>query len=200
MRNQFNRQENVREKISSVSVIRYADDFVVLHKDYKVINLCKQKIEEWLIDIGLELKPSKTRISHTLNTYLDEKPGFDFLGFNVIQVPVGNYNSGKDSKGNLLGFKTLITPSKESQKRHYHKVSEVINKSLGASQGTLINILNPIIRGWCNYFSTVVSKKVFRKLAHLTFFKLWKWGRHRHQNKGRSWVRLKYFKTIDNNR
>ena len=156
-------------------------------------------IEEWLTDIGLELKPSKTRIAHTLNTYSDEKSGFDFLGFNVRQFPVGKNNSGNSSNGETLGFKTIITPTKESQKRHYRKISEVINKSRGANQTTLIKRLNPIIRGWCNYYSTVVSQKVFERIWHLTVYKLLKWGRHRHRNKGRLWIRLKYFKTIENN-
>ena len=198
------RAENTKHQVSitskrlSISVIRYADDFVVLHEDIEVINLCKTTIEEWLSDIGLELKPSKTRTAHTLNTYNDEKPGFNFLGFNVRQFPVGKYNSGKVC-GNILGFKTIITPAKESQKRHYRKITEIINKMRGLSQAALINRLNPVIQGWCNYYSTVVSQKVFNRLGHLTFYKLWKWGKRRHNNKGKRWLRLKYFKTIGNN-
>ncbi len=188
----------LRDKLKSISVIRYADDFVVLHEDIEVINLCKATIEEWLIDIGLELKPSKTRIAHTLNAYNDKKSGFDFLGFNVRQFPVGKYNSGR-VRGNILGFKTIITPTKEGQKRHYRKIAEVIKKSHGINQATLIKRLNPIIRGWCNYYSTVVSQKVFEKIWHLTVYKLLKWGKHRHRNKGRGWIRFKYFKTIENN-
>uniref|UniRef100_UPI0035A226EC group II intron maturase-specific domain-containing protein n=1 Tax=Microseira wollei TaxID=467598 RepID=UPI0035A226EC len=70
-----------------------------------------------------------------------------------------------------------------------------MNKSRGLNQATLIKKLNPIIRGWCNYFSTVVSQKVFERLWHLVVWKLLKWGRHRHRNKGRAWIGLKYFKT-----
>ena len=192
------KQLGVRDKLKSISLIRYADDFVVLHEDLEVIHLCKAEIEKWLGDIGLELKPRKTRIAHTLNKIDDEEPGINFLGFNVRQFPVGKHSSGKN-RGGLLGFKTIITPSKESQLRHYRKVAEVIDKSKGLNQATLIKILNPIIRGWCNYFSTVVSKDVFSRLWHLVVWKLLKWGRHRHGNKGRKWTRLKYFKTVDNN-
>lgn len=198
MRRVDNTQLGVRDKLKSISLIRYADDFVVLHEDKEVIKLCKSEIEKWLSDIGLELKPSKTRLAHTLNKLDDEEPGFNFLGFNIRQFPVGKHNSGK-SKGGILGFKTIITPNKDSQKRHYRKVAEVINKSRGLNQATLIKKLNPIIRGWCNYFSTVVSQKVFERLWHLVVWKLLKWGRHRHRNKGRAWIRLKYFKTIEGN-
>jgi RNA-directed DNA polymerase len=58
---------------------------VVLHKDYEVIMRCKQAIEAYLSDIGLELRPEKTRIAHTLEKLGEEKPGFNFLGFNVRQ-------------------------------------------------------------------------------------------------------------------
>lgn len=188
----------IRDKLKSISLIRYADDFVVLHEDHEVIKLCKSEIEKWLSGIGLELKPSKTRLAHTLNKLEDEEPGFNFLGFNVRQFPVGKYNSGSNRSG-ILGFKTIVTPNKESQKRHYRKVAEIINKSRGVNQATLIKKLNPIIRGWCNYFSTVVSQKVFERLWHLVVFKLLKWGRHRHRNKGKKWIRLKYFKTVEGN-
>jgi RNA-directed DNA polymerase len=199
MKDSHGRTISVRDKINSISVIRYADDFVILHEDIEIIYRCKESIEEWLTDIGLELKPSKTRTAHTLNSHFDEKPGFDFLGFNIRQFPIGKYNSGKSTNGNILGFKTIIAPTKESQKRHYRKIAEVINKSRGTNQSALIKKLNPIIRGWCNYYSTVVSRKVFEKLRHLTIYKLLKWGKHRHRNKGRGWIRFKYFKTIGNN-
>ncbi|NEO31961.1 MAG: group II intron reverse transcriptase/maturase [Symploca sp. SIO3C6] len=188
----------VRDKLKSVSLIRYADDFVVLHEDLEVIKLCKSEIEKWLNGTGLELKPSKTRITHTLYKLEDEEPGFNFLGFNVRHFPVGKYNCGK-VKGKILGFKTIITPSKESQKKHYRQVAEVIKRSRGIDQATLIKRLNPIIRGWCNYFSTVVSQKVFERLWHLVVWKLLKWGRHRHRNKGRKWIRLKYFQSVEGN-
>ena len=198
MRNSRGHKLGQRDKLKSISLIRYADDFVVLHEDYDVIELCKKEIEKWLSGIGLELKPSKTRLAHTLNKLNDTEPGFNFLGFNVRQFPVGKYNSGRN-RGGLLGFKTIITPSIESRKRHYRKVAEVIKRSRGINQATLIKTLNPIIRGWCNYFSTVVSKKIFSTLRHLIFFKLLKWGRHRHRNKGKKWIRLKYFKTVEGN-
>jgi len=183
-------------KKSSVSIIRYADDFVILHQDLAVVQRCKKVISEWLADMGLELKPSKTRIAHTLENQNEEKAGFDFLGFNIRQHKVGKYTSGRDSKGQILGFKTLITPSKESQERHYQKICEVIDKYKGQSQAVLIAKLNPIIKGWCNDFSIGVSQEVFSRLDYLIFWKLFRWGVKRHQNKGRKWVKSKYFQTI----
>jgi RNA-directed DNA polymerase len=189
---------SVRDKQQSISLIRYADDFVVLHENLEVILQVKEEIEKWLVDIGLELKPSKTRIAHTLKEYEGEKAGFDFLGFTVRQFPVGKYTSGR-ARGKILGFKTIITPSKESQIRHYREIKNIINNSKGINQANLIKRLNPVIRGWCNYFSTKVSTKVFEKLTHILVHKLIKWGIKRHRNKGKKWIVKRYFKTIGGN-
>jgi hypothetical protein len=54
--------------------------------------------------MGLELKPSKTRLTHTLDK-LEGNVGFEFLGFHIQQYKVGNYRSANNSKGTPLGFK-----------------------------------------------------------------------------------------------
>lgn len=191
-----NKQIPKRDKRSSVSLIRYADDFVIFHENISVVQRCKEVISDFLKDMGLELKPSKTRLAHTLNKYEGEKPGFNFLGFNIRQYKVGKYRSGQNSLGELLGFKTIIKPSKESIKKHYHSLKEVIEKSRGLSQTELINILNPMIRGWCNYFRAVNSSEVFYFFEALVYWKLRKWAKHRHPNKGEKWIKQKYWQSI----
>ena len=103
----------------SPQLIRYADDFVILHDDITVVQGCREIISEWLKDMGLELKSSKTRLAHTLIRHKQEEPGFDFLGFTVRQFVVGKYHSKH-------GFKTIITPSKKKQKVHYDQIANVI--------------------------------------------------------------------------
>lgn len=179
------------------NIIRYADDFVVLHKDIEIIMRCKKLIETWLKDIGLELKPEKTRISHSLNEY-NGKIGFDFLGFHIQHHQVGKYKSGCDSKGRHLGFKLKISASKKSIKNHLTKIEEVIDKHRASKTEQIIGMLNPIIRGWSNYFRGVISSETFKLLDHLTYQKLRRWARRRHPNKGKKWIKAKYWKSIDN--
>ena len=62
------------------TVVRYADDLVVLHSDKAVIEQVQQLVSTWLAGMGLALKPSKTCITHTL-TPCENHLGFDFLGF-----------------------------------------------------------------------------------------------------------------------
>ncbi|QJB29555.1 hypothetical protein HFV01_14365 [Limnospira fusiformis SAG 85.79] len=49
----------------AVSLIRYADDFVIIHENLGVIEKCRDHIQEWLKGMGLELKEEKTHITHT---------------------------------------------------------------------------------------------------------------------------------------
>ncbi len=150
-------------------IIRYADDFVVLHNELSVILQCKSLISQWLEEVGLELKPEKTSIRHTLKSIeIDGKiiePGFDFLGFNVRSYPVGKYQSGttggKASKP--IGFKTIIKPSKKKILTHHKAIKKVIKDLKKAPQEKVISTLNPIIRGWSNYYRTVASKETFSK-------------------------------------
>ncbi len=180
---------------SSLTLIRYADDFVIIHERLEVITYCKAFIQEWLKNIGLELKDSKTRVTHTLKPLGEEKPGFNFLGFNIRQYPVGKYQSGKNSNGKLLGFKTIIKPAKEKVAQHYQNIAEVVRSHKAASQAALISRLNPIIRGWSNYYSSVVSKRTYSKLDYLIYGLLRRWAKRRHPNKTGKWVARKYWHT-----
>ena len=146
--------------------------------------------------MGLELKPSKTRLTHTLNKYEEEQPGFNFLGFNIRQYPVGKYQSGKNTIGEKLGFKTFITPSKEKQKIHYDRVASIISSHKAAPQAALIGNLNPVITGWSNYYSTVVSKDVYSSQDNLMYQKLKAWAERRHTNYSKGEVASKYWHTI----
>jgi RNA-directed DNA polymerase len=182
--------------LRSLNLIRYADDLVVLHPDKGVILQCKQLIENWLRDMGLELKPSKTRITHTLKE-CDGNLGFKFLGFSIRQFPVGKTHSGCDTKGKKLGYKTLIKPNSENISRHKEKLSKIIKTHKASSQEVLINELNPVIRGWCNYYSTVVSKDVFTSIESWLYQQLRNWAEHRHPHKSQYWISNKYWDCDD---
>jgi RNA-directed DNA polymerase len=168
----------------TLSVIRYADDFVIIHESEEIIAKAKIIAKIWLSSIGLELKPSKTRMCHTLNEFNGEKPGFDFLGFHIRQFK---------SNANSIGFKTLTKPSKDAVQKHLAKLRENLKRLRGAPQEAVISKLNPIIKGWSRYFLTGVSRKTFERIDDLLHKKLWKWSQFRHAHKGDQWIKRKYF-------
>ena len=176
-------------------VVRYADDFVIFHPDKEVIEQCKEIASKWLKELDLELKPSKTKITHSRETIGDnEKPGFNFLGFHIRSYPTGKNRCGKVN-GELLGYKTLTKPSKEKVNLHYQKVAEHIDQMKGAPQERIIVDLNPVIIGWSNYYSACASSEAFGKLDMMVFQKLYGWARFRHPKKSRGWVVRKYWLT-----
>jgi RNA-directed DNA polymerase len=174
-----------------VGVIRYADDLVIIHPDLEVLKRLKECAEEWLAEVGLQLKPSKTRIVHTLDAH-EGQVGFDFLGFNIRQYRVGKHRTTVYRAEPR--FKTLIKPSKTAVNRHLYKIKGIIRQYRGAPQGALIAALNPVVAGWARYHRTGTAKRTFSKVDNQVYIKLCKWAYHRHRNKTRRWQYRRYWR------
>ena len=71
-------------------IVRYADDFVILHYKLSVITECQKLVSQWLAEIGLQIHPAfgKTRIAHTLNKHNGQEAGFNFLSANFRQYRI----------------------------------------------------------------------------------------------------------------
>lgn len=159
-----------------VNLIRYADDFVITGASRELLeNQVKPILENFFAERGLNLSPEKTVITHV-------KDGFDFLGQNVRK-----YHG-----------KLLIMPSKKSVKALLRKVRSLLTKHKMAKQEMVINILNPIIRGWALYHRHVVAKAVFVKVDYRIWQATWNWACFRHPNKGHRWIMKKYFHPAGN--
>lgn len=170
-----------------------ADDFVVLHRDPKAIEKCREVAAQWLSNLGLQLNREKTHITHTLKES-EYPPGFNFLGFNIRQYPVGQHRSALDNKRKPLGYKTLITPSRESIARHVKRLRETQKYHQGSNAESLIRELNLIIRGWSNYYSTVCSSATFKKLDNIMYSMLLSWAKRRHPQKSVAWIIKRYWR------
>ena len=171
----------------TIHIIRYADDFVILHKDKEVILECRKEIENYLAEIGLELSQAKTRLTHTLRLKEEDTKeqgfdgiiGFNFLGFTIKQFKT-RHRSAKSTTGDLLGYKTLIYPSKKSMKEHQTQLHDIIlHQGKTWDQQTLIKKVNPVIRGWSNYFgrSHAGTTGDLNIADYLTYLKLRRWSK-----------------------
>ncbi|GMA61628.1 reverse transcriptase domain-containing protein [Alicyclobacillus fastidiosus] len=161
----------IRRKHSGFNIITYADDFIVTCKTKEQAEQFIPVIAEWLAEhVGVELSLEKTHV-----TPIDD--GFDFLGFNVRKY-----------RGTLL-----IKPSKDSKLSVLRKVKEILNSNKSTTVSTIIRLLNPVIKGWSNYYSTQVSKKVFSYCDHKICEMLWHWAKRRHPKKASQWGYQKYF-------
>jgi len=160
----------IKQINSKLGIIRYADDFIVTSKDKESLEDVLIQIRQWLSQRGLEISDEKTRIVH-----IDE--GFNFLGFNLRQ-----YNG-----------KLLIKPRKEKVLAFCKKIGKTLSSMKANTQEEVIKKLNPLLRGFANYYRGQVSKETFSYINHRVWQYLWRWATRRHPNKGKRWVKDRYF-------
>src|SRR5947209_5830878 len=87
-------------------LVRYADDFVIVHADLGELQQAVRRVKHWLATMGLQLHAQKTRITHTLTPYQGQV-GFDFLGFHIRQESGEKTPLGKRGQEQAPGLKTL---------------------------------------------------------------------------------------------
>jgi RNA-directed DNA polymerase len=179
-------------------VVVYADDFVVLHPTRAGVEKAQRIAEDWLNGMGLRLKASKTRITHT-RLALEGPAGFEFLGFHIRRHVTHEYRPGGDGRKQPV-VKTLIKPSKDAIKRHHRAMRDIVRARKAAPHEALISALNPVIRGWSMYYRTVVAKKVFASCDYRLFSTLLHWAGRRHPKKSAGWVFAKYWRRRDQGR
>jgi RNA-directed DNA polymerase len=97
------------------------------------------------------------------------------------------------------GYATLIKPSPEGQSRHMAIIRETLKLTLAAEQEEVIKRLNPIIRGWSNYYKHSIASAIFSKIDDYMFHRLWNWACKRHPTKGAGWIKSKYFRRYREN-
>lgn len=184
----------------ALTFVRYADDFVLMYPDKEIIENLQHVVQEFLMPIGLQLHPIKTRIVHTLEYIENKPPGFTFLGFDVIQkqkwVKRREVLTKRKSNQNFI---TLIKPSKEGVRRHKMKIREIIRRYRGAKQERLIQILNPVIRGWALSKRSQISSVTFQALDAYLWLHLWKWAKKRHPKMSKLKLKDKYWHKVGKN-
>jgi RNA-directed DNA polymerase len=181
------------------TLVVYADDAVVLHRDRSVVEWSRAVIQCYLDPLGLSLSESKTRISHTQQpTRPGEGAGFDFLGFHVQHVWT------KKADGKRVPY-IMVTPGKRSVERFYRDCADRIDKlklsrkqrgarrdrqARGMSDPVTVMIrdINRRIQGWTNYFRVCNAKASFSRMDHLLHEKLWKWAVRRFDRKRVQWI------------
>jgi RNA-directed DNA polymerase len=179
--------------------IRYADDLIVMHPSKEVLIGLKEAIQEFLRPIGLELHPTKTKLVHTMETTDGSVPGFTYLGFDIIQKQKRiKQRAAYTKRQSSQEFITLIKPSKEGINRHKLKIRDIIRQYRGANQERLIQVLNPITRGWALSKRTQISSRIFQELDAYLWLHLWKWARKRHPKMSRIKLKEKYWHKIGN--
>jgi RNA-directed DNA polymerase len=153
-------------------IIRYADDFAIMVNGSQAhAEALWEEVGQVLAPLGLRLSVAKSRVCH-----IDE--GFDFLGFHIQ----------RRRKRGTSKYHVYTYPSKKVLASIMSKVRALTNRSRHKTLSDLLRQLNPVLRGWCNYFQHGVSAATFRYLDMFTWRRVTGWLRKRH--KGINWKDL----------
>jgi RNA-directed DNA polymerase len=162
-------------------LVRYADDFVVLCRTASAASAAHQRVQDILTRLGLELHPEKTRA-------VDLRRGresFDFLGCTVRK------------RRSILRAPHLHFmqrwPSARAMKRLRERVHELtaVPGNTACDVIDLVTALNPVLRGWGNYFATGNADDKFNHIdtyVHRRIMRwLWRRGGQRRRFRVRYW-------------
>lgn len=162
-----------------VNVVRYRDDFVITAASQRILtNQVKPRVNSFLRARGLALNESKTYI-------VPIKQGLDFLGYNFRIYPY---------KKRQTKYIRFTKPAKSGVKRLLTKCKRVIKTSKSA--GEIVFNLNPILRGWANYYSCVTAKRVFAFIGWRLWHTLLKWASKKHPTLSKDRLVRLYYKKV----
>lgn len=171
------RQRRRAKGLGNFLLIRYADDSIFLsNATRKIVEETKELLAEFLQkELKLELSKEKTVIKHITE-------GFDFLGFHVRRY--------KNTKV------TLIQPTRKNTQRIRDRIDGITDRRQhNTSVMDTIRTLNPVIRGWANYYQYVNSSKTLVALDYYLTMKFYKWYRGKYRmsykkgtRKAKRWV------------
>ncbi|MCC7536724.1 MAG: group II intron reverse transcriptase/maturase [Deltaproteobacteria bacterium] len=169
------------------TLVRYADDLVVMCKTRSQCEQAEARIRVILERLGLELHPDKTR---RVELY-DGQEGFDFLGCHLHKRLSGPIWEKKRERVYYLHR----WPSDRSMQRIRQRVRELTPRGrCHADIRDVIADLNPVLRGWGNYFRTGNAAKRFNQLdgyvwRRLRGLRVARKGRHLRPKETNRWTR-----------
>ena len=166
----YEASDPARTKRGCPALVVYADDMVALCHTRQQAERVKARMAGWLAPRGLSFNEAKTRI-------VTLEDGFDFLGFTVRR------HAGK-----------LITrPSKAAVKRVKHRLAAEMRALRGGNAAAVLAKINPIARGWANYYRGAASSRTFAALDRYLWQLTYKWACYSHANKPKPWIVSRYY-------
>ena len=153
-------------------MISYADDFVILHRR-PFTETQVRWFKERLASEGLAINEAKTRVVDMRR----KKAGFDFLGFTFTMVA---------SRWSKAPPYLRVQPSKKSQQRFKEAIREIVKHRTSLTLTELIAKVNPIVRGWGNYFrSCGYPSRIFFKMDWFVVARFYRWARRLSQRRSK---------------
>jgi RNA-directed DNA polymerase len=168
------------------ALVRYADDFVVACRSEGEAREAQRLAGEVLAGLGLELHREKTRMVDLR----EGREGFDFLGCH-FRARV----SGRMLERGVRRYYLQRWPSQRAMKRIRARIKALTGRGrAGTDIRDVIAAINPILRGWGNYFRTGNAARKFLQIDDYVRSRLWglmrkRYGRNLRRGQSRTWTR-----------
>ena len=168
-------------RLRGYQLTRFADDWVVTCRSAAEARAAMDAARRILKQLGVELHPQKTRIVHV-------RYGFEFLGYKIkcgwrkLSLP-GNQIRSQARQDALYAY-----PKEKSIRRFMDQVRERTKRTTPLRTEELIAGLNPLLRGWGEYYKRAHIRKLFQRLDGWIRRRIWSHRYRRWRNAG--WKRL----------
>ena len=163
-RDRVERAKRRRHGLANYRLVRYCDDFVIMVSGTKAhAHAIRDEVAVVLSTLGLRLSEEKTGVVH-----IDD--GLDFLGWRIQ----------RQTRRGTTDRYVYTYPSKKALRAVMAKVRTATRGGSDLTLGVLLHRLNPVLRGWTNYFQSGVSSATFQYLGAFTWRRVIGWLRRKH--------------------
>jgi RNA-directed DNA polymerase len=160
---------------------RFADDWVVTCRSAAEAQAAMDAARRILKQLGVELHPQKTRIVHV-------RYGFEFLGYKIKSGWKKLHLSGSKIRSQARQDALYAYPKEKSIRRFMDQVRQRTKRTMPLRTEELIAELNPLVRGWGEYYKRAHVRKLFQRLDGWILRRIWSHRYRRWRNAG--WKRL----------
>jgi RNA-directed DNA polymerase len=168
-------------RLRGYQLTRYADDWVITCKSAAEARSIVDAARRILKQLGVELHPQKTRIVHV-------RDGFEFLGYKIkrgkrkLYLPESRIRS-QARQGALYAY-----PKEKSIRRFMEQVRQRTKRRMPLKTKELIAQLNPLLRGWGEYYKRAHVRTLFHRLDGWIVRRIWS---HRYKHwRNAGWKRM----------
>lgn len=152
------------------ALTRYADDWVIIGRSKveaeRALASARAVLEG---DLKLRLHQEKTRIVHITQ-------GFEFLGYKI--------GRGRGHRFKAAGPSLYAIPRERSIRHFKDRVRAITSRLISRSLADMLAELNPVVRGWGNYYRRAHVRRLFNRLNGWILRRIWSWKYKRWRNAG----------------
>jgi RNA-directed DNA polymerase len=161
-----------------VEYARFADDLVVLIDDGHpsqmwLFEAVQRRLREEFVRLGVEINEEKSRLVN-----LEREESFGFLGFDFRRV--------RTRQGR---WRPQYTPKLNKRTALLRKLKEVFGRYHSQPVARVVQLLNPVLRGWVNYFAVGHSSRCFQLIKRWVELKVRRHMMRSRKRRGFGWSR-----------